>query len=56
MPEFTLECEGDAREVYHVIAEDEDEARAMFERGQLGPADVTECSTAIVSITEEPNT
>lgn len=56
MPEFTLECEGDAREVYHVIAENEEEARQMFETGKIGPADVTECSTQIVNVTEEPNT
>ena len=56
MPEYTLECTGDAREVYHVIAESEAEARALFESGSIGPAAVTECSTQIESITEEPNT
>lgn len=56
MPEYTLECTGDAREVYRVIAENEDEARALFESGKIGPPDVTECSTAIESITEEPGT
>ena len=53
MPEYRLECTGDCREVYWVIAENEDEAREMFESGKIGPAHVTECSTDIDSITEE---
>lgn len=50
MPEYSLECTGDCREVYTVIAESEDEARKLFEAGKIGPPDVTECSTDIDSI------
>ena len=56
MPEYTLECTGDVREVYSVHADSEDEARAMFETGKIGPPTLSEASTDIDSITEEPGT
>lgn len=54
MPEYTIEAAGDAREVYGCTAENEEDAREKFDRGELGQPSVTEvCGSFIVSIKEE---
>ena len=42
MTRFVISTRGEAREQYVVEAENEDEARAMFERGELPKAAVCE--------------
>jgi len=55
MPTFRIEVHGDARELYEVEAKDENQARAMFEVGNVLDPYLTEISGAtIYSITEEP--
>lgn len=46
--EFEIEGGGDIREVYHVIAESEGEAREKFERGECGEPSITEVSGSFV--------
>lgn len=54
MPVFTIVASGDAREVYVVTAASEDEARRMFEQGEITEPVSTEVSDAeIVFIKEE---
>lgn len=54
MPNYRIEAHGEARELYSVTAEDETEARALFEAGKVDKAFLTEVSGAeIISIEEE---
>lgn len=51
---WKVETVGDAREVYTVEADTEQEARAAFDNGTIGPADMTDVTSAeIVKIEEE---
>ena len=54
MTTYRIEATGDVREVYHVEAESEEEAREMFLRGDVGQPTISEASTAIDSIHEDP--
>lgn len=54
MPNFIIEAQGEAREIYSVEAENEDEAREKFESGQIQRAYLTEVSSSeLVSIEED---
>ena len=54
MPNWIIEAEGEAREVYACAAETEDEARLLFDRGEcenIGPTEIS--GSTIVRIDEE---
>lgn len=46
--EFEIEGGGDVREVYHVTAESEEDAREKFERGECGEPSITEVSGSFI--------
>lgn len=46
--EFEIEGSGDVREVYHVTAENEEDARAKFERGECGEPALTEVTGSFI--------
>lgn len=48
MPEYEIEARGEATENYSCEAEDEDEVRAMFERGDLGDSWYTEVNGSTI--------
>lgn len=48
---WTIEAHGDVRELYMVEADTEEEAREMFERGDVLAPYVSEADTFITSIT-----
>ena len=53
MSEYVLEVRGDAREIYAVEADSEEEARALFEAGEVTEPTLVEVSgVEIVSIEE----
>jgi hypothetical protein len=54
MTVYRIEAEGDVREVYHVEAESEDEAREMFQRGDIDNPTISEvCGSSIVKVEVE---
>lgn len=54
MKPYLLEAIGEGREVYHVEAASEDEARELFEQGLAGSPEISEISgVEIVHIEED---